>query len=447
MGNIFEILLILVLTVLNGVFAMSETAVVSVRRARLQQRAEAGDERARAALALVQRPERFLSTVQIGITLIGILAGAFGGAGLSEDVAGWLTRLGLTPSVSKTVGFVLVVACITYLSLIVGELVPKTLALNNAEGIAVGIARPMNLLSRFASPLVWLLTISTNGLLRLLGIRQTGEQPVTEDEINILIGQGVKVGAFAEEEQAIVERVFRTADRRVNTLMTPRREIVFLDVEDSWGHNREKIASAAHSAFPVCEGGMDNILGVAALKRIWHEGADGQPVDLRSLAHKPLYVLETTRTLNMLETFRQSAGRHVALVVDEYGNVVGLLTLHDILEGIVGEVPSSEEAHGQDLAAVQREDGSWLLDGMLPISEMVHLLDLKTTPEDAREYNTLGGFVMMRVGHIPSVGERFDWEGLRFEVMDMDGHRVDRVLVSSQEPPPDAQEEPPAPPP
>lgn len=430
MSNLLQILLILFLTVLNGIFSMSETAIVSVRRARLQQRAEAGDERARAALALTQRPDRFLSTVQIGITLIGILAGAFGGAGLSEDLARWLVRLGVAPGASKTLAFAAVVAFITYLSLVIGELVPKTLALGNAESIAVRVAKPMDLLSRAASPLVFLLAVSTNGLLRLFGVRQGDEQPVTEDEINILIGQGVKVGAFAEEEQEIVERVFRTADRRVNTLMTPRREVVYLDVEDAWEENRRKIADAPHSAFPVCAGSLDTILGVASLKRIWLAGTNGQPIDLRAVAVEPLYTLETTRALSMLETFKQAAGRHLALVVDEYGNVVGLVTLHDVLEGIVGEVPGVTGALGPDLSAVRREDGSWLLDGMLPVSEMVHLLDLKAAPEDADDYNTLGGFVMARLGHIPAVGERFAWGDLRFEVMDMDGHRVDKVLVT-----------------
>ncbi len=430
MGNAFELLLIFFLTVLNGVFSMSETAIVSARRARLQQRADAGDEQARAALKLSQRPDRFLSTVQIGITLIGIIAGAFGGANLSKDVGEGLVRLGVPDATAKTLGFVLVVALITYLSLVIGELVPKTLALNNAENIAARVARPMELLSRAASPFVWLLTLSTNGILRLFGVKQRGESPVTEDEINILIGQGVHAGAFAEEERNIVERVFRTADRRVSQMMTPRREVVFLDVEDSWEVNQLKIAQAAHSAFPVCEGSLDNVLGIVMLKRIWYAGSQGAAVDIRALAEDPVYVLETTHALTMLEKFRNAQGKRVALVVDEYGNVVGLVTLHDVLEGIVGEVPSEEEVRGQDLSAVRRADGTWLLDGMIAVDEMRYLLGIKTEPTDDDHYNTLGGFVMARLGHIPSVGERFEWEGTTFEVMDMDGHRVDRVLVS-----------------
>jgi putative hemolysin len=433
MGNFFEIGLILFLTVLNGVFSMSETAIVSVRRARLQQRAEAGDDAAKVALELARQPDRFLSTVQIGITLIGILAGAFGGAGLSEDLTTWFAGLGLRPALSKTLGFAVVVAGITYLSLVVGELIPKTLALANAEAISVRIAKPMNMLSQVASPFVWLLSISTNGILRLFGIRETAEQPVTEDEINILIGQGVTVGAFAEEEREIVERVFRTADRRVSVLMTPRREVMYLDVADEWEENQLKIDVSDYSAFPVCDGGLDNIIGVTVLKRIWQASIKGAPVDLRAITEKPMYVLESMHALKMLELFRGSEGNHIALVVDEYGNVVGLLTLHDVLEGIVGEVPSATEVQEQDFSAVRRDDGSWLLDGMLAVDEMFHLLNIKATPEDVNSYNTLGGFVMARLAHIPSVGERFVWENMTFEIVDMDGHRVDRVLVVPQE--------------
>ncbi len=430
MGNFFEIGLILFLTVLNGVFSMSETAIVSVRRARLQQRAEAGDDSAKVALELARQPDRFLSTVQIGITLIGILAGAFGGANLSRDLAAWFERLGLDSSLSHTLGFAVVVAFITYLSLVIGELIPKTLALANAEAISVRIAKPMNLLSKVASPLVWVLSVSTKGVLRLFGIRDTAEQPVTEDEINILIGQGVTLGAFAEEERNIVERVFRTADRRVSALMTPRREMIYLDVADEWAENQLKIAVSDFTAFPVCDGGLDNILGITILKRVWQAGTKGGTVDLRAITEKPMYVLESTHALKMLERFRWSEGTHVALVVDEYGNVVGLLTLHDVIEGIVGEVPSAAEVQQQDLSVVKRGDGSWLLDGMLAVDEMLHLLNIKAIPMDANSYNTLGGFVMARLGHIPSIGERFDWAETTFEIVDMDGHRVDRVLAT-----------------
>jgi putative hemolysin len=429
MENAIILAVLLVLTVINGVFSMSETAVVSVRRIRLQQRAEAGDDRARAALELVKKPERFLSTVQVFITLIGIFAGAFGGEGLSKDVALWLQRLGMGEKSSQNLGLALVVALITYLSLVIGELVPKTLALNNAEGIAIRVAKPMAILSIVTAPIVSLLSVSTNGLLRIMGVKPSDEPPVTEDEIKLLIAQGTKAGVFAEEEQEIVEGVFRTTDRRVASLMTPRREIVYLDVEDPWEKNRAKIA-AGHAAFPVCEGGMDNLLGIAVLKRMWEQTQAGDDVDLRAIAEKPLYVLESTRAMKALNAFK-GAKQHIALIVDEYGGVVGLLTLHDLIEAMVGDLP---DASGPVVnpEAVRREDGSWLLDGMLPMDEMVPLLDIRRIPEDSGEYASLGGFVMARLGRIPTVGDHFDWDGIRFEVLDMDGNRVDRVLATPE---------------
>lgn len=431
MESAIQILIILVLTIINGVFSMSETAIVSVKRVRLQQRAEAGDDNAAVALELQQRPDRFLSTVQIGITLIGILAGAFGGSELSDEAAKLLVRMGLSPSGSKPLGLALVVGFITYLSLVVGELVPKTLALNNPEKVATQIAKPMRLLSQIASPIVFLLSASTNGLLRLMGVKPSDEPPVTEDEIKMLIAQGTQVGVFADEEKEIVEGVFRTADRRVASLMTPRREITYLDVEDPWTENRDKVKSAGYSAFPVCEGGMDNLLGIAVLKKMWEILEEGKNVDLRTIVEKPVFVLESTRALKALDVFR-GAKQHIALVVDEYGGVVGLITLHDIVEALVGEV--ANDAPGtRSSEAVQREDGSWLLDGMLPMDDLLHLLKIKQVPEDSGEYATLGGFVMARLGSIPTVGDVFEWDGMRFEVLDMDGNRVDRVLAQKHE--------------
>lgn len=429
MENAIILTVLIVLTVINGVFSMSETAVVSVRRIRLQQRAEAGDDRARVALELVKKPERFLSTVQIFITLIGIFAGAFGGEGLSKDVALWLQRFGIGKDLSNSLGLALVVAFITYLSLVIGELVPKTLALNNAEGIAVRVAKPMNMLSMITAPIVFILSVSTNGLLRIMGVKPSDEPPVTEDEIKLLIAQGTKAGVFAEEEQEIVEGVFRTTDRRVASLMTPRREIVYLDVEDSWEENRAKITTG-HAAFPVCDGGMDNLLGIAVLKRMWEQTQAGEAVNLRVIAEKPLYILESTRAMKALNAFK-GAKQHIALIVDEYGGVVGLLTLHDLIEAMVGDLPDATGAVVNP-EAVRREDGSWLLDGMLPMDEMVPLLDIRRIPEDSGEYASLGGFVMARLGRIPTVGDRFDWDGIRFEVLDMDGNRVDRVLATPE---------------
>lgn len=436
MGSLFEIAVIFFLTLLNGLFSMSETAVVSARKARLQQRAEAGNAGARAALHLANQPERFLSTVQIGITLIGILAGAFGGAKLSEDLAKFLQGLGVREATSQSLGFGLVVAGITYLSLVIGELVPKRLALNNAEGIASFVAKPMNGLSRLTSPLVWVLSVSGNALLWLLRVKPSSDPTITEEEIRILIRQGTTSGVFAEEEQEIVERVFRTADRRAVHLMSPRKEIVWLDVEDSWEDNRQKISDSYHSVFPLCRGSLDHVLGVVPLKNLWVQRTLEKEQDWEAVMRKPLYVLETTRALELLDRFK-AARDHFALVVDEFGVVSGVVTLHDVMEAMVGEVPTLEEV--SDLPVVQREDGSWLMDGMLPKEEFQRLLKVGALPE-AGDYSTLGGFVMQRLGRIPVVSDHFEYETWRFEVMDMDGHRVDKVLVMPAKPFPEEKE-------
>jgi putative hemolysin len=430
-GNLIEIGVILLLTVLNGIFSMSETAIISARKARLQQRAVTGDLKAQAALALKEKPDRFLSTVQVGITLIGVLSGAFGGAGLSEKLTLALRGAGLSEKLSQNLGFGLVVVGITYLSLVIGELVPKTLALNNAEGISVRIAKPMSGLSVIASPVVWFLTLSTSAVLRVMGVKPSAESPVTEDEIKILIEQGTQAGVFAEQEQEIVERVFRLADCRAQHLMTPRREIVWLDVEDTWEETRQKVADAPHNEFPVCEGSLDKILGVVSLKSLWEQSAHGKEFDLRAVMRPPVYVLESLKALHLMEEFKR-VGQNVVLIVDEYGVVGGLVTLHDVLEGIVGEVTDAEEP--EERTAIQREDGSWLLDGTLSADELVRLLNLPPLPADEEgSYETLGGFVMARLGRIPVTTDYFEWNGSRFEVMDMDGHRVDKVLAVRQE--------------
>jgi putative hemolysin len=431
--RIGQLALLLGLILLNGIFSMSETAIISARRVRLQQRAEAGDERAQVALGLIAHPDRFLSTVQIGITLIGVLSGAIGETSLGQPLAEFFVRLGLAKPLAETVGFTVGIILITYFSLVLGELVPKTLALANAENLSARVAKPMQLLSKVATPLVWLLSVSTRGLLRLMGIRPSDEPPVTQDEIKSLIEQGTKAGVFDEGEQEIVERLFRAADRRITSVMTPRREISYLDIEDTWEVNAAKIASVPHTAFPVCVGGLDDLIGIVPLKALWWAAEQHQgTIDLRSLAQEPLFLMEHRLALEALEEFRRSS-RSLGLVVDEYGNTVGLITLHDLLEALVGEI-GTDGAQKQDLSVVKRDDGSWLLDGMLPVDEFVHVLDLRDLPQDSRDYATLGGFVMARLGRIPSSGDHFTWSEFRFEVMDMDGHRVDKVLVSALPP-------------
>lgn len=428
MESLVEIGIILLLIVLNGVFAMSEAAILSARKSLLQHQAESGDIKSKAALDLAEHPDRLLSTTQSGITLIGILSGVYGGAGLAHKLAAALQSSGMHKELSQTLSFGIIVLSITYFSLVIGELVPKSLALNNPEKISAAIAKPMGALSALASPVVWILSISTKAVLRLTGIKQTADSPVTEEEIKILMEQGKEAGVFDKHEQDIVERVFRLSDRRAINLMTPRREIDWLDVEDTPEQTLEKISLAPHTALPVCEGSLDHVLGIVLLKTIWHQTAHGLPVDLKAAVKEPIYILESVKALHLLEEFKRAA-QHLALVVDEYGVVSGLVTVHDVLEGIVGDVPSSEQP--EELPAIEREDGSWLMDGTLSVYDFQRLLNIKAMPEeDEGEYESLGGFVMSRLGRIPVTAEKFEWNDLCFEVLDMDGHRVDKVLVT-----------------
>ena len=425
---ILEGLVVVLLIFINGIFAMSEIAVVSARKTRLQQWAEEGNAKARAALELANNPNQFLATIQIGITLIGILAGAFGGATIASELAVILSDITWLQPYSHPLSLALVVVVITYLSLIVGELVPKRLALNNPERLAMAIAAPMQALSRVAYPAVHLLGLSTEFLLRALGIRPSTEPPVTEEEIRALIEQGTQAGMFEEAEQEMVERVFRLGDRRVSAVMTPRTEIVWLDREASAEEIRHIITESVHSRFLVAEGSLDNVLGVVHAKDLLAHLLSEQVVDLEATLEQPLYVPESMRALKVLELFKQS-GTHIALVIDEYGGIQGLVTPSDILEAIVGDLPEAGEQ--VDPLAVQREDGSWLLDGMLPVDEFKDLFDLGELPgEDQGIYQTLAGFVIMQLGRIPAAADYFVWEGLKIEVVDMDGNRIDKVLVT-----------------
>jgi putative hemolysin len=424
----FEVLVIVLLIIINGIFAMSEIAVVSARKTRLQQRAEEGNPKARAALDLANNPNQFLATIQIGITLIGILAGAFGGATIARQLDAMLSDIPWLAPYSHPLSLGLVVLAITYLSLVVGELVPKRLALNSPERVATAIATPMQLLSRVAYPAVHLLGLSTEVLLRALGMKPSTEPPVTEEEIRALLEQGTQAGMFEAAEQEMVERVFRLGDRRVSAVMTPRTEIAWLDRRALAEATRHIITTSVHSRFLVADGSLDNILGVVHAKDLLAHILSGQTLDLAATLQQPLYVPESMRALKTLELFKQSA-THIALVIDEYGGIQGLVTPSDILEAIVGDLPEAGEQ--LEPLAVQREDGSWLLDGMLPVDEFKDLFDLDDLPgEDQGIYQTLAGFVIMQLGRIPVVADYFEWDGLKIEVVDMDGNRVDKVLVT-----------------
>jgi putative hemolysin len=422
-----ELVIIILLIIVNGVFAMSETAFVSARKVRLQQRANEGDTKALAALEMANAPNRLLSTVQLGITLIGIVAGAFGGATIAQGLAVYLRDVPWLSGYSDAIAFTIVVIVITYLSLVIGELVPKRIALNNPERIAMLMVTPMRVLSAIASPFIHLLSISTEGILRLIRLRPSSEPPITEEEINVLIEEGTQIGTFAAAEQDMVERIFRLADRRVSALMTHRPDIVWLDADDPPQAISDRIRESTYSRFPVCRGSLDNVLGMVHVKDLLVQCLAGQPLEVQAALQEPLYVIESTSTLKVLELFKQT-GQQAALVIQEYGDIEGLITHHDILEAIVGDISSREDVeHPQ---AVQREDSSWLFDGLLPIEEVKDILHIRELPDEAsRDYDTLAGFVLMQLGHIPTVGDHFEWGNYRFEVLDMDGRRIDKVLV------------------
>lgn len=424
-----EIVTILLLLVANGIFSASEMAIVSARKIRLEQSAKTGDIKAKTALKLAKSPNNFLSTIQIGITLIGILSGAVGGATLAERLRNFLNTIPFLAPYSQILSFGIVVTIITYLSLVIGELLPKRIALNNPEKIATQFAMPMQLLSKIAAPVVYLLGNSTDALLNLLGIRPVAEETVTEDEIKLLIEQATTAGTFEEAEQEMISRVFRLGDRPIKALMTPRTEIDWLDIDSPLEENLTTIQESSYSRFPLCQESIDNCLGIVKVRNVLAAHLAGQEINLQALAQPPLYVAEGTRALKVLELVKQS-GDHMALIVDEYGGIEGLVTLNDLMEAIVGEIPSSEGT--DEPMVIQREDGSWLLDGLLSVDEFKTVLEQESLPkEEEEDYHTLGGFIISFLGKIPISGDYFEWQNLRFEVVDMDGTRVDKVLVSN----------------
>jgi putative hemolysin len=416
-----EILIILLLVFLNGIFSLSEMSVVSSRKARLQQRANMGDVGAFNALQLAESPNVFLSTIQIGITLIGVLSGAVGGVGISKSLAGWFDDAPILEPYATSLGVGVVVLSITFLTLILGELVPKRLALHSPERIASRIAAPMSLVSRIFSPVVYAMSATTDLVLRILGVKPNLEPPITEEEIQVLIDQGTQAGVFDEAEQDMVQGVFSLSDRRIFSLMTPRSEIAWLDVHDTPEEIRQKIEESPFSRFPVCEDSLDTIIGIIEARDLLLESLHGNPLQLKRNIQLPVYIPETARASRILELFK-SQDTELMLVVDEFGSVQGLVTVFDIIEEIVGDIDPRPQA-------TQRQDGSWLLDGLLEVEDFKEIFNLRHLP-DEDEYETLSGFVMLNLGRVPQAADRFEWNGLIFEVMDMDGKRVDKVLVT-----------------
>ncbi len=424
-----EITLLLLLIIFNGVLSMSEIAVVSSRKARLQRLADDGSPGAQGALSLHNNPSSFLSTIQIGITTVGILAGAIGETTLADPLATWLATFTLIEPHAKTFALTIVVVALTYFSVVIGELVPKRLGLLAPETIASLIASPMNMLARVAKPLVWLISTSSDILLRVLHARGTDEPPITNDEIKLLMEQGAEAGVFHESEQAIVSNVLRLDEQRIGAIMTHRQDIYTIDLDEPESTIRSRLAESPHTRIVVCRDGLDHIVGLLHTVDLLKPALACEPLRIEQFLRPPLYVPEGVTTTQLLENFR-NVRLQCALIVDEYGELQGLVTLTDVLISIVGDLPSA--AAPEDQTIVAREDGSWLIDGSVTIERARSVLHIDEywPGEEENSFNTLGGFIMHVLGHIPVAAEHFEWEGWRFEVMDMDHNRVDKVLVA-----------------
>lgn len=425
----FELLVIALLLIANGLLSMAEIAVVSSRKSRLKKLAGKGDRRAAAALAAAEEPTRFLSTIQLGITLLGVGAGAFGGRTLAESLQRILAGWPAVSAYSEELSLVAVVCGITFVSVVIGELVPKRLGLHAPERAAMALVRPIGWLTVVVAPIANVLTFITDRALRLVGIGQPREAPVTEEEVRSLVEQGIETGVFQRAEQQMVEGVLTLDQRPVTTLMTPRPKIVFLNLDDPEEANWRKIVTSAHSYFPVYQGHRDQIVGMVAVKALWAHSAIGLPTTLKNLLLPPLVVPEKMSAIQVLEQFKKS-GKHIAIVQDEFGAVQGLVTLIDVMEAIVGDLP--ERGDRAQPEAKKREDGSWLIDATLPTGELKALLALEgpLPNESTADFQTVGGFVVTQLGRIPAAADYFEWQGWRFEVVDMDGRRVDKVLVA-----------------
>jgi len=422
-----EVLILALLVLLNGAFAMSEIALVTARKTRLQKLIDEGDAPAIAAARLGQDPTRFLSAIQIGITSIGVLNGIVGESALAAPLSAWLARVGVSSPYADYLAAGLVVVLITYFSIVLGELVPKRLAQSRPEAIARLVARPVDWLAMAAKPFVWLLTKSTKALLRVLGVKDTPGSPVTEDEIHAMLAEGTSAGVIERHEHPMVRNVFRLDDRQINSFMVPRGDVVTLEVDAPLEEILDRIESSDHARLPVVKGGFDNILGVLNARRFLLRIARGDRPDVTHELRLPLYVPETLTGMELLDNFRAS-GVQMAFVVDEYGEILGIVTLQDLIEAITGEFQSRNPDSSW---AVQRADGSWLLDGLIPLPELKDRLALTSVPEEERgRYHTLSGMLMLLSGRLPRVGDAVDWERWRFEIVDMDGKKIDRVLAT-----------------
>ena len=418
-----EFFILLGLILLNGLLVMSEIALISAKKGRLEGSAAKGDQSAKTALKLQEKPEIFLSTAQTYITLISILTGVYSGEKFSIYFKPVIEKLGFTPASSSTIATVAIVIAVTFLSIIIGELIPKKLAMSRPETIAKGASRPMRLLSKFSYPIVWLLSNITNGIFKILNIKPSSETHVTEDEIIAMISEGSEQGAIEEDEKEIIERVFHLGDRNITSLMTHRTDIIWFDLDEEQNSIKAKIEQSLHSVYPVCDKDIDVIKGVVYVKEMYLN----PKAQLSSLIKHAPFLPENNTAYQVLEKFKQTK-IHYAFIVDEYGSVLGMITLHDILKGIVGEMPGHEEE--EDYAIVERKDGSFIVDAQLQFYDFLTRFDKADWMNEMDQgFDTIAGFILHELHHIPKVGETFEWRGFEFEIVDMDNHRIDKVLV------------------
>ncbi len=426
-GEIIEIIIILVLIILTGYLSMAELAVVSIRKAKMQKYLEDGDERAQIVFDLLEDPNEFLSTVQIGISLIGVLTGAFGGVTLAEP----LSKLISFVPYNQPISVAIVVIITTYLTLVVGEIVPKVIALNEPEKVSLRVARSMVILSKISKPVSFILAKSSSFLLWLMRIENRTDDTVTEEEIELMIKEGREDGTIEQEEEDIIKRVFKLDDQKVESIMTPRNEIIWIDLEDPREVNKVKIIESKRSIFPIASGELDDFIGVVQAKDILSVMFTDEEFDIHKIVKEPLVVSENLETLELLKEFKENQGYvHMSLVVDEFGSVEGLITLNDLLEGIVGDIPGIDEE--DDPIATQRDDGTWLIDGRFGIDRFKELFDIDETFPDEEEdgYTTLAGFILSISGTVPDVNDKYQWERFCFEIVDLDGHQIDKILVT-----------------
>ncbi len=421
-----EILILIGLILLNGFFSMAEIALVSSRKARLETQANKGDLRAKAALKLANKPDNFFSTVQIGITLIGILTGIYSGDKIIDDVKLWLEQFTLLQPYASWLATLLVLILVTFLSLVLGELVPKRIGMAAPEAIAKWAAGPMSLISKITFPFVWLLTFTTNMIVKLFNMRSR-DNMVTEDEIKAIISEGTETGAIDAQEQEIIERVFHLGDRNITSLMTHRSDIIWFEINDNENSIREKILQEPHSVYPICDGSIDHIKGIVNIKDLYVTPDDVRFIDTMKPA---LFVPENNSPYQLLEKFKQTQ-IHSCFIVDEYGTLLGLITLNDILEAIVGDIPQQDM---EDYEVVKRDDGTFLVDAQIPFYDFLSRFEkTEWMNEGEQEFDTLAGFILHDLERIPHTGDTLEWRGFHLEIIDMDGHRIDKVLVKISE--------------